>query len=359
MAAEQSPAPVPLLQNNIFSAAIRDIYNAFQQRRDALGLSNPGTVENISREVQRDVLVTNFMFQGLRADLTKAFSISPVFQISHNLSMGSQAMPPYQFGALFGNPSVFLQGGIDNDGQMNGIFNYRWTSALVSKSQMQLAPDQAMLSFENVYTGKDFSASIKSINPSLMEGGLTGLFMASYLQSVTPSLALGVDAVWQRQGLDRGPDTAVSYSARYKKEDWILSGQYAAQGILQTSFWRRITEKVEAGVDMNLQFAPGLGPRGGGMMGAAMQKEGSTSVGAKYTFRNSTFRAQVDSTGRVGCVLERRVATLVNLTFAGEIDQPKKQAKIGLAVSIEAAGDDILEQQEKAMGGDTPTPPPY
>jgi hypothetical protein len=30
-------------------------------------------------EVQRDVLTTNLMFSGLRADLTKAFSFNPLY----------------------------------------------------------------------------------------------------------------------------------------------------------------------------------------------------------------------------------------------------------------------------------------
>lgn len=30
-------------------------------------------------EVQRDVLTTNLMFSGLRADLTKAFSLNPLY----------------------------------------------------------------------------------------------------------------------------------------------------------------------------------------------------------------------------------------------------------------------------------------
>lgn len=85
---------------------LRDVYAAFQERREALGLSNPGTVENIAKEVQRDVFLNNLSFSGLRAELTKAFSASPLFQVSHALSMGSQAQPPYAYTALYGSPKV-------------------------------------------------------------------------------------------------------------------------------------------------------------------------------------------------------------------------------------------------------------
>ena len=58
-------------------------------------------------------------------------------------------------------------------------------------------------------------------------------------------------------------------------------------------------------------------------MGSGMRKEGTATLGAKYDFRNSTFRAQVDSTGKLSCLLEKRVLPPVQLTFAGEIDHFK------------------------------------
>ena len=211
-----------------------------------------------------------------------------------------------------------MQGNVDNEGQLSTRFNYRWTPSLVTKTQIQIAPGptQAMLQVENEYVGNDFTASLKALNPSALDGGLTGIFVGSYLQSITPSLALGLEAVWQRQALQQGPDTAITYSAKYKGSDWIASGVLAAGGALQTSFWKRLSDKVEAGVDMNMQFAPA------GMMGPA-RKEGVTTVGAKYDFRMSTFRAQVDSTGKLSCLLEKRIAPPVQLTFAAEMDHFK------------------------------------
>lgn len=85
---------------------LRVAYTAFQEKRDSLGLLNPGTVEHLTREVQRDVFLTNSMFTGLRADITKAFSISPMFQTSHGFSMGSQGLPPYTFLSSYGSPRV-------------------------------------------------------------------------------------------------------------------------------------------------------------------------------------------------------------------------------------------------------------
>lgn len=222
-----------------------------------------------------------------------------------------------------------MQASLDNDGQLSAQGNYRWTNHFVTKVHAQMAsgPGQTMVNLNNEYTGKDFSASIKSINPSLIDGGLTGLFIGSYLQSLTPSLAVGLEAMWQRAALNAGPETALSYCAKYKGSDWIASAQVQGQGAVSTSYWRRLTEKVEAGVDLNLQFAPGLG--GGGMMGSGVGKEGTATAGAKYDFRTSTFRAQLDSSGRLSCLVEKRVLPPVQITFAGEMDHFKVCQHLG------------------------------
>ncbi|CAL3966061.1 hypothetical protein PZA11_002836 [Diplocarpon coronariae] len=354
----EKDSPLALMYNNPISVALADTYNAFSERRAALGLSNPGTVENIAREVQRDVFLNNHTFSGLRADITKAFSISPLFQVSHAFSMGSQGLPPYTFAALFGTNKIFMQGNVDNEGQLSTRFNYRWSSSLVTKTSIQIAPgpNQAMAQFDNEYTGADFTASLKTLNPSFIDGGLTGIFIGSYLQSVTPNLALGLEAIWQRAALNQGPETAMSYCAKYKGSDWIASAQLAAGGAISTSYWRKLTDKVEAGVDLNLQFA---GLSGAGMMGGPMRKEGTTTVGAKYDFRRSTFRAQVDSTGKLSCLLEKRVVLPVNLTVAAEMDHFKQSAKIGLAISIEAANEEFQEQQELSGGAAPPAQIPF
>lgn len=218
-----------------------------------------------------------------------------------------------------------MQGNFGSDGSLTAMGNYRWNKALVTKTNVQLMPGagQGIFQLDNDYTGDDFSASIKAFNPSILEGGLTGVFMGSYLQSITPSLALGFEAIWQRQGMGSRPETALSYSAKYKTSDWIATAQLQAQGVFAATYWRKLSERVEAGVDMNLQFTPN--PTAAMMGGPS--KEGTAAIGAKYDFRASTFRAQVDSAGKVSCLLEKRVAMPVALTFAGEIDHAKVSSR--------------------------------
>lgn len=102
----ENESPLGFMYNNAVSKALAETYTSFSERRAALGLSNPGTVDNIAQEAQRSVFLNNYTFTGLRADLIKAFSISPLFQISHGFASGAQDLPPYTFSALFGTNKV-------------------------------------------------------------------------------------------------------------------------------------------------------------------------------------------------------------------------------------------------------------
>ncbi|KAL2269724.1 hypothetical protein VTJ83DRAFT_1908 [Remersonia thermophila] len=337
--ASTQDSPFGVLLKNPLVSGLSDVYNAFQERRGRLGLSNPGLVENIAKEVQRDVLTTNLMFSGLRADLTKAFSFNPLFQVSHQFAMGER-LNPYSFAAIYGTSKVFAQGNFDDQGGLSAAFNWRWTDSFTTKSRFSITPNATadMTQIENEYLGGDFSAVLKALNPSILEGGLTGIFIGQYLQSVTPKLALGLEAVWQRAGLTQPPDTAISYLARYKSDNFIASAQLQAQGAFNASYWQRLSDKVQAGVDMTLSVQPS-----GTMMGA-FTKDGITAFGAKYDFRMSTLRAQIDTKGKLSCVFEKRVAPPLTVTFAADVDHFTQQAKIGLGVSIEAGSEELQEQ---------------
>lgn len=218
---------------------------------------------------------------------------------------------------------IFMQGNLDNDLQFSGRCNWRWTDALVTKTAVQLTSQGNMVSLENDYTGSDFSASLKAVNPSLLDGGVTGMLMASYLQAVTPKLSLGIDAFWSRPAMAYPPELAVSGAARYRADDWMACGQIIPdRGVLEASYWRKLSDKVETGINCNLAFA-GIGP--GGPMGGP-QKEGNVTIGAKYDFRQSSFRAQLDNQGKVSCLLEKMIAPPIRVTFSGEIDH--KQVRV-------------------------------
>lgn len=106
MSSTMDSTPLSFLTENPITTALASLNGSFQERRQALGLKNPGTVENVSREVSKDVFLNNHTFTGMRADMMKSFSMNPVFQLSHAFTMGAQGLPPYTFAAIFGNDKV-------------------------------------------------------------------------------------------------------------------------------------------------------------------------------------------------------------------------------------------------------------
>jgi len=208
-----------------------------------------------------------------------------------------------------------MQGTIENTGAFGGRGNYRISDRLVAKTNVQLSARQDMAQVEAEYTGTDFSASLKSINPSLLGGGVTGVTVGQYLQSVTPKLSLGLEAVWQRAAMNQGPEAHVSYMGRYRSSDWIATAQLLAQGAINATYYRRLSEQVQAGAELTLSMVPTQG-----VMGIAFKREGVATVGLRYDFRTSTLRGSVDSKGKMGMLLEKRFLVPVIFQVGCDVD---------------------------------------
>lgn len=348
----QAPKSNGLWSSNPVFSYLNDVYIAISEHRKSLGLVNPGTIENLNKEVSRDVFLNQYFFTGLRADLNKAFSMLPAFQTSHTLSIGSNVLPPYAFSALYASDDYFVQGNIDNEFSFSGRINYGWDKHNISKVTLQLANGQpSMCQLEQDYQASDFSINLKTLNPSFLNGGFSGVAVASLLQSLTSKFAVGLEAMYSRQAASVPPDTAVSYVARYNASNWILSAQLQAQGALVASFWRKVTDKVEAGLET--QVAATVKPITDSLMGTPIGfepvVEGQTTLGAKYEYRQSVFRGQLDSTGKVGVFMEKRVLPTVSILFSGEIDHSKNQSKVGVGLQFEAAGNEKLMMMQQGL----------
>lgn len=348
----QSPKPNGLWSSNPVFSYLNDVYITIGEHRKSLGLTNPGTIENLNKEVSRDVFLTQYFFTGLRADLNKAFSMSPAFQTSHTLSIGSNVLPPYAFSALYATDDYFIQGNIDNDLSFSGRINYGWDKHNISKVTLQLANGQpSMCQLEQDYQASDFSVNLKTLNPSFLDGGFSGVAVGSLLQSLTSKFAVGLEAMYSKQAGSVPPDSAVSYVARYNAGNWIASAQLQAQGALIASFWRKVSDKVEAGLET--QIAASMKPITDSLMGTPIGFEpvieGQTTIGAKYEYRQSVFRGQLDSAGKVGVFMEKRVLPTVSILFSGEIDHFKNASKLGLGLQFESAGNEQLMMMQQGL----------
>ena len=347
--------------SNPISSFIIDGYKQLHSHRKSLDLVNPGTVENLNKEVSRDVFLSQYFFTGLRADLNKAFSLNPAFQTSHTFSIGSTSLPNYAFSALFADDNLFVQGNLDNDLSLSGRLNYGWNKNNISKVNLQIANGQpSMCQLEQDYQASDFSLNFKSLNPSFtftkdssLVPDFSGVAVGSILQSITPQLSLGLELLYSKSQATSPADAGVSYLTRYvsKKQDWIFSGQLQANGALVSSFWRKVTPNVEAGIETSLQagMVPITDPVLGTPIGIQPTIEGSTTVGAKYEYRQSVYRGTIDSTGKVACFLERKVLPTLSILFCGEIDHSKNESKLGCGLQFETAGNQELLMMQQGL----------
>lgn len=349
--------------SNPISSFIIDTYRQLNDHRKSLGLVNPGTVENLNKEVSRDVFLQQYFFTGLRADLNKAFSLNPAFQTSHTFSIGSQSLPSYAFSALFANDNLFAQGNIDNDYSLSGRLNYGWNKNNISKMNLQIANGQpSMCQLEQDYQGSDYSLNFKTLNPSFninnKNGNIefSGVAVASLLQSVTRNFSLGLEVLYSKVQPSSPPDAGVSYLTRYvsSKQDWIFSGQLQANGSLIASFWKKVSPNVEAAIETTLQASmlPINDPMTGTPIGIQPTVEGSTTIGAKYEYRQSIYRGTIDSNGKVACFLERKVLPTLSILFCGEIDHLKNENKVGCGLQFETAGNQELLMMQQGLDVD-------
>lgn len=171
-----------------------------------------------------------------------------------------------------------------------------------------------MLQIEHDYQGADYSLNAKALN--IWPADLTGIYIGSYLQSFTKNIALGVEGFFQRPTPDMA-EFSTSYLAKYTsdKSDWIATAQLQPAGILQATYWQKLSEKVEVAADLQVIAAP-------------TRRDAIATLGAKYDLRMSTFRAQVDSTGKVSALLEQRFAPTLAFLLSGEIDHFKVRVQI-------------------------------
>jgi mitochondrial import receptor subunit TOM40 len=166
-----------------------------------------------------------------------------------------------------------------------------------------------LVQVEHDYSGRDYSINVKGVNPWPTD--MTGIFICSYLQSLTKTIAVGVETLYQRS-TPEAAEFSTSYLAKYTGIDknWIATAQFQPAGIAQATYWQKLSEKVEVAADLQLIATP-------------VRRDAIATLGAKYDLRMATFRAQVDSTGKVSALLEQRFAPTFAFLVAGEIDHLK------------------------------------
>lgn len=166
-----------------------------------------------------------------------------------------------------------------------------------------------MIQIEQDYQGQDYNLNLKAINP--WPADFTGIYVGSYLQSLTKNLALGFESFYQRPTPDDS-ELATSYLAKYTSNDknWIATAQVQPQGIATATYWQKLSERVEVAADLQVIATPA-------------RRDAIATLGAKYDLRMASFKTQLDSTGKISALLEQRFTPTFSFLVAGEIDHFK------------------------------------
>lgn len=198
-----------------------------------------------------------------------------------------------------------------------------------------------MIQLEHDYQGLDYSLNAKAMNPSLIDG--TGIYIGSYLQSITPNVAIGAETLVQRPqpGIS---ESLTSYLVKLSgsNRDWLASAQINPSGMLEATYHHRLSDKVDAAASLQMINRPN-------------GKEASASLGAKYDFRMASFRGQLDSSGKVSALLEQRFTPAFAFLVAGEIDHLKNASKFGVGIMLESTT--MTPEEMNAAMQSVPTPP--
>ncbi|KAI9293259.1 hypothetical protein K502DRAFT_325417 [Neoconidiobolus thromboides FSU 785] len=290
--------------------------NAFKSN---LNLPNPGVYEELHREV-KNVLPSNFLIEGGSFEFIKAFSNH--LQVNNSFTLGSSQMPSsYNFIGVYSDENVFAQTSVDNEYNFSGRLHYILGNGLKAKAFLQtgLNVQQSMLQLESDYAGPDNALNIKAINPSVSDS--TGIFLVSYLQSITKNLALGSEALFQRTSKEM-EDSSLSFTAKYATPESILTAQVMDQGMLQASYFHKVSEMAETGVDLQIIAAQG-------------KRDAICTLGTKFEFSAATMRTSIDTTGKVSTVLEEHIVPPLSLTLSAELDHLKGASKFGFGVRFQ------------------------
>ncbi|KAI8879168.1 hypothetical protein K501DRAFT_336267 [Backusella circina FSU 941] len=312
---KEDPKPIGCIWNPLSWPSL------FNYHKNKLNLPSPGKFERLHYEATKETFAAGFLFDGAQANIVK--ELSGNFHVQHQFSLGSQVMPPmYNFMSGYMTERTMLQGTMDNDTNLNGVLRHAWSPQSATKVVAQLTnmPGHSMIQVEQEFNGSDYALNFKTMNPNLVE--MTGLYMASYLQSVSQQLVLGSEIVLQRPTPDM-EETAMSLVGKYTGSDYIATCQFQGVGAIQASYYQRINDKVDFGVELNLMVQNG-------------RREAVTTVGGKFDFRQATFRGQIDTTGKVSAVLEEKMAPGFSFLISGDLDHMKGQSKFGVGIMLSA-----------------------
>ena len=86
-------------------------------------------VDGVRTLLPTDVHLTNYMFDGARADLSKNLNMNPAFQVTHSFTLGASQPSPMGGPSTPGGPGTYNFGALYATNRVSGSFTQRGTFA--------------------------------------------------------------------------------------------------------------------------------------------------------------------------------------------------------------------------------------
>lgn len=292
--------------------------------KDSFKLSNPGTIEDLNKKC-RDVFPVNF--EGAKLMLNKG--LSNHFQISHTINMSSATPSGYRFGATYvgtkqTSPTEafpVLLGDIDPNGNLNANIVHQFGSRIRAKMATQVQKSKfSAVQMSSDYRADTYTVSLTLGNPDIINN--SGVAVLHYLQSITPSLALGGELVYQKAPtIPGGSLTVLSAAGIYTQGDSTVSGSLSMGGC-HLCFHQKASDQVQVGVELEIN---------------TRIAECVTTIGYQVDLPKAdlVFKGSVDSNWNVGAVLEKKLQPLpFSFALSGVINHNKAMFRLGCGLII-------------------------
>jgi len=279
--------------------------------------AKPGNFDELHKPVKDIAFVP---YEGLR--FTANRGLSSHFQVQHTVNLSNEASA-YRFGATFvgtKQPSPteaypIMVGEMNTSGDLQAQFIHLFGSRIKFKCVAQTKGPK----MKSLQTGADIqlgssSISLLAADPDLFNK--SGMFIAQYLQGLTPNLAVGADIIYQRSPVRQ--NSIVSFAARYRTPQWQIASTVGSAGA-HFSFYRKANDNVQVGVEFEA---------------ARKNLESITSLCYQMDIpkMNLLFRGMVNSEWTIGSSFEKRLLPFpisLNMTATYNIKQDKTTVGLG------------------------------
>lgn len=267
----------------------------------AAALPYPGKFESLGASAN-EVLQLD-LFQGTRFE----YNLAPVaptqgkqFFMTHCVAMG---MPPtqenphgasYEFCTHVSLERTFLLARIGTTGRLQGRYHQEWTDALSSRVIFDLSPDIAQ---SQLVCDLDYKTS-----DSAMQVKFGSMYAASYLQSITDTIALGCETMY----VPMQQRTALKLAAQHKTDDDAFTVSYVPGASVTASYAHAVDPVLTLATECAIDTV--------GHQSIAM-------FGYQYKMKNaSVFKGNVDSAGKVAATLDQILHNILKFQLCGEVD---------------------------------------